>query len=87
MTNECLGPQEGRTALMWAARNGHEEVYKALIANGADVKAKEVRSRNSVSTSGANDQRMFVTRLPELGAKGPVEVHICLLTNQDLCIK
>jgi hypothetical protein len=31
---------------MWAAMNEHTEVYKALMENGADAKAKEkVRSR------------------------------------------
>jgi ankyrin repeat protein len=38
-------------ALMWAARDGHTEAVKALIENGADVKAKEkVQRRYSVST-------------------------------------
>jgi ankyrin repeat protein len=62
--------QDGRTALIWAARNGHEEVVKALIANGADAKAKEkVRRRSCVSAGGrANDQRMFGTGLFDLGA-------------------
>jgi hypothetical protein len=63
---------------MWAARNGHEEVYKALIGKGADAKAKEkVRSRHCVSTGErANDQRVLGTGLPDLGATGPIEVHI-----------
>ena len=43
--------QEGRTALMWAAKNGHTEVVEALIEGDADVKATEtVRRRHSVST-------------------------------------
>jgi ankyrin repeat protein len=38
--------QEGRTALIWAAMNGHTEVVKALIEKSTDVDAKEkVRSR------------------------------------------
>jgi ankyrin repeat protein len=49
--------QEGRTALMCAARDGYTQVVKALIENGADVDAKEkVRRRCCVSTGeGAND--------------------------------
>ena len=43
--------QEGRTALIWAAMNGHTEAVKALIEKGADVNATEkVRHRHSVST-------------------------------------
>jgi hypothetical protein len=64
---------------MWAAMNGHTKVVKALIKNGADVKAKEkVRRRFSVNTRvGANDQRMFGSGLPDLGAAGPVEGRKC----------
>jgi hypothetical protein len=64
--------QEDRTALMWAAMNGHTEAVKALVKNGADVDAKEkVRSRCCVSTGvGGNDRRMFGTGLPDLGATG-----------------
>jgi ankyrin repeat protein len=40
--------QEDRTALIWAAKNGHTEVVKALIEGDADVEAKEkVRRRLS----------------------------------------
>jgi ankyrin repeat protein len=55
--------QEGRTALIWAAMNGHTEVVKALIEEDADVEAKEkVRRRCCVSTGvGGNDRRMFGT--------------------------
>jgi ankyrin repeat protein len=36
---------------MWAAKNGHTAVVKALIEKGADMKATEkVRSRHTVST-------------------------------------
>jgi hypothetical protein len=55
--------QEGRTALMWAAMNGHTEAVKALIENGADVKVKDkVRLRYCVGT--------VWTELPYLGATG-----------------
>ena len=32
--------QDGYTALMWAANNGHTETAQALIALGADIHAK-----------------------------------------------
>ena len=36
---------------MWAAKNGHAAVVKALIEKGADMSATEkVRRRHSVST-------------------------------------
>jgi ankyrin repeat protein len=42
--------QEGRTALMLAAKNGHIEAVKALIEKGADVNATEkVRHRHFFS--------------------------------------
>jgi hypothetical protein len=67
-------PQEGRTALIWAAMNGQTEVVKALIEKSTDVDAKEkVRSKNCVSTEfGANDQRlgMFGAGLLDLVATG-----------------
>jgi ankyrin repeat protein len=49
--------QEDRTALIWAAVNGHTDVVKALIEKGADVNAEEwVRHTYSVSRGeGAND--------------------------------
>jgi ankyrin repeat protein len=31
------------TAVMWASKNGHTETVKALLANDADVNAKEDR--------------------------------------------
>jgi ankyrin repeat protein len=53
--------QEDRTALIWAAMNGHTEVVKALIEKGADLDAKEkVRCRCCVSTEeGANNERIL----------------------------
>jgi ankyrin repeat protein len=32
--------QEDRTALMWAAMNGHTDVVKALIEQGVDLKGR-----------------------------------------------
>ena len=32
-----LLPQDGWTALHWAANNNHPEIIKILISNGADI--------------------------------------------------
>jgi ankyrin repeat protein len=44
--------QGGRTALIWAAMNGHEEVVKALIENGVDMRTKEKVRRKCLSVQG-----------------------------------
>jgi hypothetical protein len=55
--------QEGRTALIWAAMNGHTEVVKALIEGRANVEAKEkVRCRRCVSTGIGGMER--ITKFP-----------------------
>jgi hypothetical protein len=71
--------QEARTALIWAAMNGHTEVVMALIQTGADVESKEkVRSTCCVNTGEkANDQRMLGTGLPDLGDTGSIEGCKC----------
>jgi ankyrin repeat protein len=53
--------QVGRTALIWAAMNGHTEVVKALIEKGADMNAEEwVRLTYSVNRGeGANGLRKY----------------------------
>jgi hypothetical protein len=80
-------PQVGRTALIWAAMNGHTEVVKALIEKGADVNAEEwVRLTYSVSTEEkANDQRIHGAGLPDLGdcatgSKCPMHLFCALVT-------
>jgi hypothetical protein len=69
---DVLVSQEDSTALMCAAKDGNTQAVKTLIANGADVDAKEkVRRRYCVITGvRANDQRMFGTGLPDLCAAG-----------------
>ena len=47
VSNRCIFfvLQDGQTALMDAAQNGHREVVELLIKHGADVNAKdEVRN-------------------------------------------
>ena len=38
----------GRTALMWASREGYTDVAEVLIQNGADVNVKDHAGRNAV---------------------------------------
>ncbi|KAJ5742080.1 Ankyrin repeat-containing domain protein [Penicillium manginii] len=38
----------GRTALMWAVENGHEDVAHLLLQNGADVNAKDTNEWNAL---------------------------------------
>jgi hypothetical protein len=37
----CAAPQDGATPLLLASQNGHLEVVEALLAEGADMDAKE----------------------------------------------
>ena len=37
----ALLPQDGRTSLMWAAREVHVEVASLLLQRGADIEATE----------------------------------------------
>jgi ankyrin repeat protein len=72
---------------MWAAMNGHTEVVKALIEQGANVDAKEkVRRRCCICTGvGANDQRMLAGRfdLGAAGRKSPMHCSCGLCTGTN----
>ena len=40
-SHSCFVQQAGSTALIWASKEGHVEVIKALLAAGADKYAKD----------------------------------------------
>ncbi len=55
LTNSTVGVNgqdwSGFTALMSAARNGHTEVVKLLLAAGANVSAKNNKGETALSTA------------------------------------
>ena len=40
--------RDGRTALIWAAQDGHEAVVRLLLEKGADVEAKDRDGRTAL---------------------------------------
>ncbi|MBV8907177.1 MAG: ankyrin repeat domain-containing protein, partial [Acidobacteriia bacterium] len=61
-------PSGGFTALMFAVRNGHEDVVRALIAAGADVKATNADGATAAIIAIANDRLDLAKELFDLGA-------------------
>ena len=78
--------QEDRTALMWAAMNGHTAVVKALIEKGADLNATEkVRRRHYVSTGDEGmTKECFGPYCPTFSLQGvsvPLPVSVAFVTR------
>jgi ankyrin repeat protein len=61
-------PTGGFTALMWAARNGNEDVVKALAKGGADLNAKNGDNASATMIAIANDRLDIANMLLDLGA-------------------
>jgi ankyrin repeat protein len=61
-------PTGGMTALMYAARNGHERAVRALVAGGADPKATNGDGVTAMSIAIVNDRFDLAKTLLDLGA-------------------
>ena len=60
--------EAGWTALMHAARNGHTEIVKALLENGADVNAKSQDDWTAIRMAVGEGHADVVHLLREAGA-------------------
>ncbi|QYT04235.1 Ankyrin repeat protein [Trichoderma simmonsii] len=59
----------GRTALSWAAKNGHEAVVKLLLEQSADIDSKDNGEQTPLSLAAENGHEAVVGLLLEKGAK------------------
>lgn len=60
--------QESRTALHVACERGHGEVAELLLANEADMEAKDVNGNTPLHVAAQNQQTGLVQLLLETGA-------------------
>jgi ankyrin repeat protein len=60
--------EEGRTALMVAASDGHVNIVRALVLAGADINAIDDDQRNAVAYAAENDHAAVVRFLKSKGA-------------------
>ena len=58
----------GTTALIWAASNGHAKVVSALIAAGADVNVKNNNGTTALMWAAYNGHAKVVSLLKKAGA-------------------
>ena len=61
-------PSGGFTALMFAVRNGHEDVARELIQHGGDLKATNADGATATIVAIVNDRFDFAKELLDLGA-------------------
>jgi uncharacterized protein len=59
----------GNTALMWAAAEGHEEIARLLLDNGAAVNVKNTSNYNALMYAAEADKREVMTLLLDRGAE------------------
>jgi hypothetical protein len=61
-------PTGGLTALMFAVRNGHEDIARALVKGGADLKATNGDNATATIIAIVNDRFDLAKTLIDLGA-------------------
>ena len=62
------GACERSTPLLEAARYGHEDITRVLIAAGADVKAKDIDGKTALTLAVQGDHEEVVRVLKQAGA-------------------
>ena len=60
--------RDGRTALLWAARRGHEAVVRLLLENGADMNALDMYGETALVGAAEQGHETIVRLLLEKGA-------------------
>lgn len=68
VVNSVNGPEFQSTALMWASDRGHKDIAEFLIANGANVDAKNKYGYTALMMAAVNDKRDLVELLLSRGA-------------------
>ena len=64
-----LGDDKGITPLMLAARDGHTNIVKALLENGADVNSKNNKGETALARAIENDRTEIIQMLKNAGAE------------------
>ncbi|KAK5213084.1 hypothetical protein LTR47_006963 [Exophiala xenobiotica] len=64
--NEC--DEDGRTALLWASKGGHEKVVRILLDHGADVNAEGGQYGNALQAALKGGHEKMVLMLVDRGA-------------------
>jgi ankyrin repeat protein len=59
---------EGKTALMWAAQNGRQDVVPVLLEKGADVNAKDKKGKTALDLARNYQQEHTGALLLKAGA-------------------
>ena len=79
-------PQEGKTPLHWAAKNGHAAIVKALLAAEADKEAKDqVSGGRGEGASGLTDGKpCALVRGHNLVSLVQSEIEFCEVRSLEL---